>query len=55
MNSAAMRFIPKDSLVSEGYGEYLSPFLRMLTGISSGIHFKIPSTEGCDLVTALFL
>ncbi|MEZ4630984.1 MAG: peptide-methionine (R)-S-oxide reductase MsrB [Deinococcales bacterium] len=26
MNSAAMRFIPKDALVSEGYGEYLSLF-----------------------------
>lgn len=26
MNSAALRFIPKDSLVAEGYGEYLSLF-----------------------------
>jgi peptide methionine sulfoxide reductase MsrB len=28
MNSAALRFIPKDDLVKEGYGEYLKLFSK---------------------------
>jgi peptide methionine sulfoxide reductase msrA/msrB len=26
MNSAAMRFVPKDEMAEQGYGEYLSLF-----------------------------
>jgi hypothetical protein len=28
MNSAALRFIPKEDLEKEGYGEYLMLFVR---------------------------
>jgi peptide methionine sulfoxide reductase msrA/msrB len=28
MNSAALRFIPKEDLEKEGYGEYLKPFKK---------------------------
>jgi hypothetical protein len=28
MNSAALRFIPKEDLEKEGYGEYLKLFVR---------------------------
>jgi peptide-methionine (R)-S-oxide reductase len=28
MNSAALRFVPVDSLRAEGYGKYLAPFLK---------------------------
>lgn len=32
MNSAALRFIPKDKLVEEGYGEYLKDFESPVNG-----------------------
>jgi hypothetical protein len=30
MNSAALRFIPKEDLEKEGYGQYLSLFARKM-------------------------